>query len=131
MKTTINKPVEVNIRWVNITVPVRYEDEDIPYDFPLRSNDVWRATVDIDTGRINDWPEGKSGRLQMKVTDCGVYTLRDEGNQVVAEIEQGYVPHGVVPGSFGDYIELQINEQGVITNWPKHPDLDAFFNEQE
>ena len=131
MKTTINKPVEVNIRWVNITVPVRYEDEDIPYDFPLRSNDVWRATVDIDTGRINDWPEGKSGRLQMKVTDCGVYTLRDEDNQVVAEIEQGYVPHGVVPGSFGDYIELQINEQGVITNWPKHPDLDAFFNEQE
>jgi hypothetical protein len=44
-------------------------------------------------------------------------------------VRDGYVPNDLVPGSYGDYVELSINEEGVITNWPKNPSVDEFFDE--
>lgn len=29
--------------------------------------------------------------------------------------------------AYGDYVELEIDENGIITNWPKRPDISAFF----
>lgn len=134
MKTTVLRPTEITITHIKLTLPVRYKEEDIPNDFPLRSGDVWQAMVNIDTGVIHDWPKGKSGTLEMKVCDEGTYTLYSDlvPNGVkrfteVAKIEQDYVPHGVVPGESGDYVHLTIDANGCITNWPKKPDVSAFF----
>ena len=123
MKVQITTEVEiVNIL---IAVAVCYGDEDIPHDFPLRDGDMWKAVVEIDTGRILDWPKGKTGDMCMKVCDSGLYTLFGPGGHKIAELD-GYVPHGVVPGEYGDYINLKINSDGIITNWPKQPDFSEF-----
>lgn len=50
---------------------------------------------------------------------------------VLATLENEYVPNGIVPGEYGDYIDLKINADGIITNWPKNPDCSKFFPEDE
>jgi siroheme synthase len=74
--------------------------------------------------RENGWPQGVEGRFYMKVVDEGTYTLinlQGDTRTVVACKQGDYVPHGVVPGEYGDYVHLKINGHGVITNWPKSP----------
>ncbi len=60
--------------------------------------------------------------------DAGTYSLYDVGGDCLATIN-GYVPNGVVPGSYGDYIELKIDENGFITNWPKLPNVEELLRE--
>lgn len=126
MKVTVPTTKEIDIKHIYIEAPVRYGDEDIPYDFPLRVGDMWRAKVEIDTGKIVGWPIGQTGDMHMKVTDSGTYTLLDDEGAVVAKREQEYVPD-VIPGEYSDYIILGIDANGIITNWPKKPDLSDFF----
>lgn len=128
MKALIPTTKAVEITHVLVTLPVRYEEEDIPNDFPLRQGKKWEAKIEIDTGKILGWPEGQAGEIEyMKVCDEGSYALLDASGNVVLSIEQNYVPHGVIPGEYGDYVTLKINEHGVITNWPKRPDIYEFL----
>lgn len=134
MKVTVKVPTEVELTHVEITLPIMYGEEDIPNDFPLRSGDTWRALVEIDTGRILFWPEGRAERMFVTVKDTGTYRLMRPTDlpgkwQVFAERHQDYVPHGLIPGEYGDVVELHIGADGVIANWPKKPDLSAFFPE--
>lgn len=124
MKIKVLRPVEIEITHIHLSLPVRYEEEDMPNDFPLRIGELWEAMVEIDSGRIEDWPQGKEGEFYMKVVDMGTYTLygpspKDGSRAVLAELNEEYVPHGVVPGEWGDYVHLKINGHGVITNWPR------------
>ena len=123
--------VSVDVRRVRLELPVRYWEEDIPNDFPFRQGDTWTAEVEVDTGKVVGWPQGKSGALHMKVCDEGTYTLLDGKGQAIAKIEQNYAPNKAVPGCYGDYVELDINEHGVVTNWYKNPDFSAFFRHEE
>jgi hypothetical protein len=100
----------------------------LPTDFPLLKGKTWKAQVDIDTGRIMGWPAGEEREMFVKVCDAGVYTLLDSDWNTVA-VKDGYVPHGVVPGEYGDYVHLKINGEGVITNWPENPDVKEFFED--
>jgi len=127
MKAKVMIEQEIDFRYVGINVPVRYEEEDIPNDFPMRVGDMWYALVDIDTAQIHDWPIGKSGNMFMKVTDCGSYTLFDEKQNIVGEIFDDYCPNALIPGEYGDYINLKIDENGIITNWLSNPDVSEFF----
>lgn len=129
MKTKIKVEKEIEIASVRIRVPVSYDEEDIPNDFPLRKGDVWCAEININTGQIRGWPRGRSGELSMKVCDEGTYSLLDKCGGEIAKIVDDYVPHGVVPGQYGDYIILNIDTEGVVTNWPKRPDVSKFFGE--
>ncbi len=124
MKITIKRPVEIEITHIRLELPVRFEEEDMPNDFPLRVKDRWVATIDIATGYIEGWPAGREGEFYMKVCDEGGYTLlarSPEGveREIVAQLDKEYVPHGVVPGEYGDYVHLKINGHGFITNWPR------------
>ena len=137
MKATIMVEKEVDIRAVLIDISPRYigdnDDDDMPNDFPLLNEEktAWVASVDIDTGEIAGWPNGVARKMHVKVCDAGTYKLIDsEGNEIAA-IVNDYVPNGVVPGSYGDYVELEINENGIITNWPKRPDISKFFQKCE
>lgn len=132
MKTTILVERAVEIKKLVINVSPRYigdtDEDDMPTDFPglndLKNN--WMASVDIDTGQIEGWPTGDAREMHIKVCDAGIYSLYDVDGDCVATIN-GYVPNGVVPGSYGDYIELKIDENGFITNWPKLPNVEEFF----
>lgn len=129
---TVKKQVEVDLKSVRVTLPINYGEEDIPHDFPLRENDIWRATIDIDTGRIQEWPQGKAGTIEfMKVADGGTYTLIDVQGNTVAEIKENYVPQSMIPplNGYGDYVSFEIDENGIIKNWYKNPSIKEFFNE--
>lgn len=125
MKAQVQKTVEVDVKSVVVDIPVRYEEEDIPNDFPLRVGDRWKATIDVETGQIHDWPQGKTGSFYMKVCDEGIYTLLDQEGNELAKIDEDYVPN-LIPGEYGDYVEFAIDENGIVTNWPKHPDFSNF-----
>ena len=131
MKYTFNKPVTVEVTHIRVEAAVRYDDEDMPNDFPFRESDMWKAVIEIDTGIIVGWPQGATGDFYMKVCDEGTYTLLDIKGNEVAKIENGYVPNGILPGDYGDYLGLDIDATGKITNWPKKPDLSAFNEEDE
>ena len=127
MKVTIQVPKEIEVTHILIDVPVEYGEEDIPNDFPLRKGDHWTALVNIDTGKIVDWPaDAGAQELSMKVCDRGTYVLYSNEEKVATRVEE-YVPNAVIPGEWGDYIELKIAADGTITNWPKKPDVSAFF----
>ena len=134
MKTTYRKEVEVEIKTILIDINIRYvgdsDDDDVPTDFPLLNGSVWQARVDVDTGKIEGWPAGKTKEMFCKVCDQGVYTLYDDENNVIT-VKDGYVPNGIVPGEYGDYVDLKINREGIITNWPASPDLSSFFEDED
>lgn len=128
MKITVLKPTEIEITHIRVSVPVRYADEDMPYDYPLRDGNWWRATIDLETGQIENWPGTEEPtRFHMKVCDEGSYYLLDESRNVVASIEREYAPNDVVPGEYGDYLIFQISTTGEITNWKTPSDFSAFF----
>jgi hypothetical protein len=108
---------EIDVKYVKISVPVRYENEDIAFNAPLRDGNTWSAIVDIDTGQIIDWPQGQPLYLSMKVCDEGHYSLLDSEQNKIADHQCYYVPHCTVPGEYGDYIKLDIDTAGVIQNW--------------
>jgi len=132
MKTEVYVKQEVDIRYVKVSLPVRYDEEDIPNDFPLRKGNIWEATINIETGQIKEWPKGKTGDMHMKVCDEGYYTLIDDQGEEIASIEEDYVPNGLIPPAdgYGDYIHFVINEYGFVTNWYKEPDISEFFPEE-
>lgn len=131
MKTKIKIEKEVEIKWVFIRIPIRYGDEDVPFDFPLRVGDIWEASINIDSGEIENWPKGKSGNLYAKVCDEGYYELIDENDNSIGRIVDDYVPNDLIPGEYGDYVDLKIDKNGKITNWPQEPDVSEFFNNEE
>lgn len=120
----------VDVTILDINLPVRYEDEDIPYDAPMRNGEVWHAKIKIDEGKVINWPQGKTLDMYMKVTDSGVYTLYTDELEEVAS-RHDYVPHGLVPGEWGDYVHLKIDENGKITNWPAKPSLEDFQKDDD
>lgn len=134
MTIVVKRPVKIEVETVRLQVPIYNGEEDLPNDFPFRSNgprgDLWRVKIDIESGRILGWPRGKAVLVKLKVCDGGSYTLISP-NGMAVETLKGYVPHGLVPGEYGDYIELRINDDGVIKNWPKQPDLTEFFKGDE
>ena len=118
----------IDVKYLGIRLPVRYGDEDIPYDAPMRNGDVWYATIDIDAGKIVNWPQGKTLDMHMKVCDEGTYDLLNDQHNLVASIHD-YVPHSLVPGEpgeYGDYVYLNIDATGKITNWYTMPNLSDF-----
>lgn len=132
MKLTVMKPVEVEATAVRVSVPVRYEEEDIPNNFPLRKGDTWECTIDLETGKIREWPaDAGYQELHMKVCDEGRYYLIDgEGNPIAAR-EQEYVPSFFPGDHYGDYIIFKIGADGVIDGWSRKAVIDgvqrAFF----
>lgn len=130
VRNEVAEDTEVQCDTVLIELPVNYDDEDIPYDFPFRKHDMLTLEVLIADGKIVDWPaDWGAAQVFMKVVDEGTYTLFDQGLPV-AEINQQYVPHGLIPGEYGDYVRFNIDEKGYITNWPKSPDVSEFFKKR-
>lgn len=120
-----------DVKYLGIRLPVRYGVEDIPHDAPMRNADVWQADIDIDAGTVLFWPQGSTLDMYMKVCDEGIYTLSTAEGEEVACVEGDYVPHGLVPGEYGDYVHLNIDATGKITNWPANPNLADFYKRDD
>lgn len=131
MKAIIKVEKEVEIKYVKLQVAVRYDEEDMPSDFPHRKNDFWSPTIDVDNGQILEWEKGRSIDLHMKVCDDGSYYLLDGNKNLILSIEQDYVPNKLIPGEYGDYIIMNINENGIITNWKSNPSISDFTEDED
>ena len=125
MKLTVRKPVEIEAVAIRVCAAVRYGEEDIPNDFPFRRGDVWDVTIDFATRKIRDWPDVPA-QVHMKVCDEGSYYLLGPNDEVLASIEEGYVPNPVVPGKCGDYVEMKIAADGTVSGLEKEWRFDEY-----
>ncbi len=97
---------------------------------PCRDDEHWMPLIDIDTGKILNWTQGVKASTNYKIRDEGVYHLQDEqGNTVLTKT--GYVPKIMTPKEegFGDYITMDIDENGFIQKWI--PNIDDFLEEND
>lgn len=130
----------MNIKTVVIKAHVRYwedaeingvEQTKIGSNIPCKQDDFWCPHIDVTTGLIKNWEIGKTAFIHFKVVDgCGWELLDAEGN-VVRSQEDGYVPDCLCPAErgYGDYIIMNIDENGQIAKWKF--DLDDFQDEGE
>lgn len=134
MKFLKREYVEYNVTRLLVNIAPRYwEDatingvEDTDGDLvPFRTGDALIFTIDLETGTVINWPEGTTANMYYKVCDAGVYSLIDEAHGVVCQ-KDGYVPAMI--GEYGDYIKLEIDEDGKITHW--NPDLEYFEEDDD
>ena len=76
-------------------------------------------TVDVDTGRILDWPDAKLyAEVNMRAIDTGSYDFWDKDDNKIYE-EQGYVPDflGISSQAYGDDICFDTDVNGYILGW--------------
>lgn len=132
MKISIKKIEEIDIQYVYVELPIMYGNEDMDYDFPLRVKNIWKGTIEIETGKILEWPEDKSEELFLKVVDMGIYRLLDKNMNIVLSIVEDYVPNRLLPptNGYGDYVNFKI-KNGVIKNWYKNPSVEQFISSFE
>lgn len=116
----------VSVKYLKVEAMVRYwedaevngVDDDDGKLIPCRNGDCWCPLIDLDAGRVLDWPEGTTADIHYKVCDAGVYTLLDDNRNKVAS-KDGYVPSIMAPGGegYGDYIIMKIDGDGKIADW--------------
>lgn len=126
MKIKAQFKKEVEVVAIRVNAEVRYwedatvngvEDTDGSL-IPLRFETLWSPTIDLDTGRVRDWPEGTTADIHYKVCDAGEYELIDADGNMVA-LKSGYVPDMLSVGDngYGDYIIMEIGPAGLIKGW--------------
>ena len=139
MKTTVKIEKEVEIKTLVVEAGVRYwEDgevngvEDTEGNLiPCRQGDCWCPHIDIDSGIITNWTKGIKAKVHYKVCDAGNYFLNDENGGQILSIKHDYVPSILCPkeNGYGDYIIMDIDENGQIQNW--NVDISSFQPEDE
>ena len=130
------KEVELEIKKVVIEFCPRYTNEEESAFFngneelPFYDGKKFSITFNPETGGIFGWPHNKPVSIYEKICDEGTYILLDEDDNEVAAIRENYVP-SVVPNEFGDYIVLEIDGGGIITNFIPNPDFSEFFEKED
>jgi hypothetical protein len=86
----------------------------------------------MNSGSIIDAANGaeKRGIVESvsKLRDTGKYYLLNEDKELVFKQEYGYVPNKLIPpkDGFDDYVDLEIDGEGKITNWYENPSFEDF-----
>lgn len=116
----------VDVKYIKCSIGARYwedgtvnDEEDTNGDLiPLREGDYWCPIIDLDTGIIKDWPSGTTADVHYKSCDDNEFTLLDSEMNVL-HMQNSYVPDflAINDDSFGDYVIMEIEENGQITDW--------------
>jgi hypothetical protein len=133
MKLKMKIEKEFDVRFLKVTAGIRYaEDVNVNgepcgdlKEIPLHDGEHWQVTIDVNTGVIENWPQGTTAGLYAKVCDDGVYSILDADRQEIKTIN-GYVLDCLAIGEngYGDYMIIEIDENGKIKNWkPKFPEF--------
>lgn len=149
MKLIVNKPVEVQAKWLKVYCGDRIEHKDFhiggqTYEgteeflsaYPqlkgdrgnYRDNQLM-LIIDIDSGEVVNWPKGVHFDFyDWKIVDEGQYIVLDQSNNIIADYI-GYVPECIGEGGYGDYFEFEIDENGHIVDWEfTQEDLDELYD---
>lgn len=137
MKITLKIEKEFDVKFLDVNAGVRYWENGIVdgvedthgYLIPCKEGDRWCPIIEIETGKIINWEQGKIAEVHYKVCDDGIYILRDQDKSAIKKIE-GYVIDDLSIGDngYGDYIIMSIDADGKIKDW--NPTLES-FNESE
>jgi len=128
MKVKIKVEKEVDLKLLIVKAGVRYwEDSEVNGEndtedgenIPCKNGDLWSPHIEIETGKILNWKQGTKAEIHYKVADCLGYEIQDETGEIVLSAEDGYVPETLAPKErgYGDYIIMDIDENGQIANW--------------
>ncbi len=128
MKIKMKIEKEVEVTTLQVKAGVRYwEDSEINgsadtengENVPCKKGELWTPEIEINTGKIMNWKQGVKAEIHYKVCDCCGWELKDEKGEVVLSAEDGYVPSTLSPKErgYGDYIIMDIDENGIIQNW--------------
>ena len=138
MKVTIKVEKEFDLKFLRVKANVRYWDDsqldgedDTEGNMPCALDGLWCPEIDIEKGIIFNWKEGSTAEIHYKVSDeCG-WELIDKDLNIALSVEDGYVPDTLCPkgDGYGDYIIMNIDENGKIENW--NFDINDFTNEDE
>ena len=94
----------------------------------------WMPIIDIETGQIRNWREGTTAKIHYKVCDEFECRIIDEkgGERCLIKDYEGYVPDFMSPKDcgYGDYIIMDINENGYIQDWDK-AEVRGFIEDEE
>lgn len=98
---------------------------------PCKQDNFWCPSINVETGIIENWEIGKTAFIHFKVTDACGWALLDLDGNIVKSQEDGYVPDCLCPAErgYGDYIIMNIDENGQIAKWKF--DLDDFGDEDD
>ena len=90
----------------------------------LETNFKWNIIIDIYTGQIINWGIGKKS-IKYEVRDNGNYHFIGKDNIKLFSLIDEFVPF-IIPNVYNDFIEMNINENGIIENWnpPTQKDID-------
>ena len=138
MKVKIKIEKEFEIKTLIVKAKVRYwEDSEINGErdteegenIPCKIGQLWSPVIDIETGKILNWEKGKIADIHYKVCDLCGWELADESGDIILSEKDGYVPSTLCPkeDGFGDYIIMDINEDGIIKDWEF--EISDFLNE--
>jgi hypothetical protein len=127
MKTKFKTEKEYNVKTLLVSAKVRYWEDSCINGItdtkdgslvPCKNGKNWDLTIDVETGIITNWVKGITANIHYKVCDDGKYTLLDEYNNELVSYES-YVPNCLCPkeDGYGDYIIMDINENGKINNF--------------
>ena len=90
-----------------------------------RESNYLELIIDIDNGKVLNWPKGFCLNTNYKVCDDGEYVFFDENmNEVVnitKEYDQYYVPDflSIEDEGYGDYVYIDIDGDGNIKHFDK------------
>jgi hypothetical protein len=140
MKIKVKTIKEVEVKYLVADVGVRYWEDTIVNGeedtdgtlIPCRFNDRWRIVIDVEKGVIKNWKSGFNADVHYKVCDDGIYHLVDENDNTILK-KEGYVPKilDLYRDSYGDYIIMKIDSDGMIRDWNQDANLDDFQQPEE
>ena len=81
----------------------------------------WCLEIDAEHGVILNWPKGNTAHVHYKVCDGCHADYFLNGNKICDNEKDGYVPDFLCPADsgYGDYMIMDINEEGQIADWNK------------
>lgn len=117
--TPVKLHIEARVRYWEDAYINGQDDTEDGNAIPLKEGAFWKPTILLDSGRIENWPNGTTAEIHYKVCDAGQYWLEDAGG-IRAKYKSFYVPGELLcPGEngYGDYIILTVGSDGSIANW--------------
>lgn len=110
MKATIQIEKEYDLKTIRV--------EDTDGNIPCRVDDNWCPIIELETGKITNWEQGKTAEIHYKVCDECNYSIDDINGEEVIHREC-YVPDFLCPkeSGYGDYIIMDIDENGMIKDF--------------
>lgn len=145
MTDNLIEKLNAEAKYLQICLPYDKDDELITFDDglmtelecddnftpPMLNTEdlLLEVVIDLENRKVLNW-DYEEGYLRMwaKVCDAGTYTLLDKDRIPLWQID-GYVPNKLIPPfekGCGDYIELAIESDGTIRDWPLIPDFSEF-----